>query len=87
VQKVELSMAYKFAGHQVVTHSPSPEDLRRAFESAVCEIHQSDLAANRRLQYRTPIVPRAKLLGLSQASAEKRALSNAARALAELWKV
>jgi hypothetical protein len=56
------------------------------FETAVCEIHQADLAA-RKLQQHAPIVPRARVLGISQASAEKRALSDAARALAQLWKV
>ena len=68
-------------------HSASHEDLRRAFETAVCEIHQADLAVKRSLQYRAPIVPRARLLGISQANAEKRALSDAARALAQLWRV
>jgi hypothetical protein len=89
VQKVEFSpMAYKIAGHSLETHrTPSSEDLRRAFESAVRELHQADLAAKRKLQYRTPIVQRARILGISQASAHKRALSDAARALAQLWKV
>lgn len=67
--------------------SSSPEDLRHVFEAAVCEIRQADGANTGRLQYRAPIVPRAKLFGISQADAEKRALSNAARALAQLWKV
>jgi hypothetical protein len=67
---------------------PSPDDLRHAFEAAVCEIHQAEAgAAAKRLQYRAPIVPRARVLGISQADAEKRALSDAARALAQLWKV
>jgi hypothetical protein len=66
--------------------SPSAEDLRRVFETAVCDIHQADLATKKR-QYRTPIVQRGKILGISQADAEKRALSDAARALAQLWKV
>jgi len=79
-------MAYRIAGQQIGTQqSPSAEDLRQAFESAVCEIHRADLAA--KAQYRAPIVPRARLLGLSQAGAEKRALSDAARALAQLWKI
>ncbi len=52
----------------------------------MCDIHQADLAAKKR-QYRTPIVQRGKILGISQAAAEKRALSDAARALAQLWKV
>ena len=81
-------MASRIVGHNLETHRPpSPEDLRHLFETAVCEIHQGDLGAERRLQYRAPIVPRAKVLGISQADAEKRALSDAARALAQLWKV
>lgn len=89
VQKVEFSpMAYKIADHRIEAHrSPSAEDLRRVFDTAVCEIHQSDLSATKTLRYRTPIVTRARLLGISQASAEKRALYAAARALAQLWKV
>ncbi|HVI07361.1 MAG TPA: hypothetical protein VND65_03605 [Candidatus Binatia bacterium] len=81
-------MAYKFVAPRMEAPlTSSPEDLRRAFESAVCEIHRADRAAEKKLQYRAPIVPRAKLLGLSQAGAEKRALTDAARALAQLWKV
>jgi hypothetical protein len=81
-------MAYKIAGHHIgAQRSASAEDLRRVFETAVCEIHQCDLAAKKRLQYRTPIVQRARLLGISQQSEEKRALTDAARALAQLWKV
>ena len=67
--------------------SPSFEDLRHVFETAVRHIHEDDLAAKKRLQYRTPIVQRGQILGISQATAEKRALSDAARALAQLWKV
>jgi hypothetical protein len=66
--------------------SPTAEDLRRVFDTAVCNIHQANLAA-KKLQYRTPIVQRGRLLGIPQAAAEKRALSDAARALAQLWKV
>ncbi len=57
------------------------------FETAVCDIRQADLAAKKKLQYRTPIVQRERVLGVSQAAAEKRALSDAARALAQLWNV
>jgi len=79
-------MACKVVGHRLEAHpSPSPEDLRRKFKSAVCELHP-DLAAQH-LRYRSPIVPRRKILGLSQVDAERRAVSDAARALAELWKV
>jgi hypothetical protein len=81
-------MASRVTTHQIEAHRPpSPEDLRRVFESAVCEIHQADVAAKKRLQYRAPIVPRARLLGLSKDDMEKRALSDAARALAQLWRV
>jgi hypothetical protein len=66
--------------------SPSAEDLRRVFDKAVCNIHQANLAA-KKLQYRIPIVQRGRLLGIPQAAAEQRALSDAARALAQLWKV
>jgi len=66
---------------------PSVEDLKRVFETAVCEIHQADIEARKKLQFRAPIVSRARILRLSQASAEKRALSDAARALAQLWKL
>jgi hypothetical protein len=76
-------MAYRIVGHRIEAHrSPSPEDLRRKFESAVCELH-ADMAAKKR----APIVPRRLVLGISQADAEKRAVTDAARALAELWKV
>ena len=81
-------MAYKIAEHPAeVRRSPAAEDLRRVFESALCEIHEADVAANKQLQYRASIVPPARLLGISRARAEKRALSDAARALAKLWKV
>jgi hypothetical protein len=85
-----LKMAYKMtASHIEAQRAPSPDDLKQVFETAVCEIHQADVAAaaRKKLQYRAPIVSRARILGLSQAGAEKRALSDAARALAQLWKV
>jgi hypothetical protein len=81
-------MAYKILNQRIETHRPSsPEDLRRKFETAVCELHQANVAAKKRLHYHSPIVPRRRILGISQADAEKRAVSDAARALAELWKV
>ena len=80
-------MAYKSEAQTTETHrQPSPDDLRHAFEAAVGEIHRADAAA-KKLRYRVPIVPRAKILGISRENAEKRALSDAARALAQLWKV
>lgn len=83
-------MASRIEVHNLISNRPtSPDDLRHAFEAAVCEIHHADsgTAVAKKLQYRAPIVPRAKVLGISQADAEKRALSDAARALAQLWKV
>jgi hypothetical protein len=80
-------MPHKTPQHVEAQPSPSPEDLRRVFEAAVCEIHQADVDAKKRMQYRAPIVSRAKILGLTQAGVEKRAVSDAARALAQLWKV
>jgi hypothetical protein len=62
----------------------SAEALRQVFETAVVEIHQPDL-----IKRRLPIVQRNR-----QAAAlncpdgrEKRALSDAAQALAQLWKL
>ena len=63
----------------------SPEDLQRAFEAAVGEIHQAGHAMQR-LRYRTPIVQR-NPEPPSRVETEKRAVSDAARALARLWKV
>jgi hypothetical protein len=82
-------MAYKIVDHRFVDHRIeaqgrlSAEDLRRKFESAVCELHPADFAAKKR----QPIVPRRKVLGISQADAEKRAVTEAAQALAVLWKL
>ena len=81
-------MAYRIANQSIQTQrTASAEDLRRTFETAVCELYQTDLAAKKRLQHHVPIVPRQRILGLSQADAEKLAVSEAARCLAALWKV
>jgi hypothetical protein len=81
-------MPSKIAGRCIEPYRSFPaEDLRRVFETAISELHEADLAASKRLQYRTPIVQRREILGISQANAEKRALTDAARALAQLWKV
>jgi hypothetical protein len=89
VQKVSpASMEYKPAVPRIENHRPpAADDLRRTFEAAVCKIHQADLAAGKKPVYRTPIVPRRNILGLSPAGVEKRALMDAAHALALLWKV
>jgi hypothetical protein len=75
------------AQHMQPRRAASPEDLRREFEKAMIEIHQAGFPADKKMQYRSPIVQRAKRLGVSQARAEECALSDAARALALLWKI
>ncbi len=66
---------------------PVPKNLKRAFEVAVHDIYEAGLTG-RVSRYRTPIVQRAGIRPLeSSGSAEKRALSDAAKALALLWKV
>jgi hypothetical protein len=80
-------MAYRIAGQSIETQrSLSPDDLREAFETAVCAIHNAD-PAHKKPQPGVPIAPRSKISGTSQSATEKRALSDAARALAQLWKV
>ena len=81
-------MASRLLNHNIEAHRPvSEEDLKRRFERAVCELHQADVVAKKHLKHHSPLVPRRRILGISQADAEKRAVLDAARALAELWKV
>ena len=81
-------MAYKIVGRNLEAHRPtSAEDLRRMFETVLCELHQVDVIAKKKPQYRVPIVQRARRLGISQADAERRALADAARVLTQLWKI
>jgi hypothetical protein len=81
-------MTFKIAAHNLEAHrQASADDLRRVFETVLCELHEADLNAKKKLQYRTPIVQRARHLGISQAAAERRALAEAARVLTQLWKV
>lgn len=66
---------------------PVTMNLKRTFENAVRDIYEAGLEGGASRQ-RTPIVQRAGLSAVeSKANAEKRALSDAARALAQLWKV
>jgi hypothetical protein len=75
-------MASKIASRYIEpSPSLSPDDLKRVFEAAMSKLH--DVADPKRLRYRTPIVQR----GISQADTEERALKDAARALAQLWRV
>jgi len=65
----------------------TPKNLQRAFETAVRDIYQVGLTG-KTSQYRTPILRRPnKDTVVSPASAEKRALTDAAKALAQLWKI
>jgi len=66
---------------------PPAKNLQRAFETAVRDIYEVGLTG-KVSQYRTPIVQRAGATAPgSYVDAEKRALSDAARALAQLWKI
>jgi hypothetical protein len=81
-------MASRITAYHIEERRPAAvEDLKRAFDSALCEIHQADLAAKKKLQRQVPIVQRARRFRISQADAEKLALSDAVRALAQLWKI
>jgi hypothetical protein len=62
-------------------------NLKRTFENAVRDIYQTDLNG-KTSQSRTPIAQRAGTdVSETRAIAEKRALSDAAKALAQLWKI
>jgi hypothetical protein len=66
---------------------PVTMNLKRTFENAVRDIYQAELDG-KASRYRTPIAQRsATHAPEAKAIAEKRALSDAARALAQLWKV
>lgn len=64
---------------------PVTMNLKRTFENAVRDIYETGLTG-KASRYRTPIVQRARIPE-SPVNAEKRALSDAAKALAQLWKV
>jgi hypothetical protein len=70
--------------NNVIQRVRSAENLRQVFETAVVEIHQAEQASRR-----LPIVQRNRpATGLNcPGSTEKRAVSDAARALAQLWKI
>ena len=65
---------------------PLPGNLKREFENAVRDIYEAELdgkAAN----YRKPIFQRSRIAAQPGINAEKRALADAAKALAQLWKI
>jgi len=61
-------------------------NLKRTFENAVRDIYQVGLTG-KPSNYRTPIVQRAGMTTETSETAQKKALSDAAKALAQLWKV
>ena len=63
-----------------------PKDLQRVFEMALGEIQQAQ-NAGQHSSYRTPIFHRGAKSAPLPAPSEKRAVSNAAYALAQLWKI
>ena len=65
---------------------PMTRNLKRSFENAVRDIYRAGMTG-KVSQYRSPIVQRAGAPSDSYVNQEKRALSDAARALAQLWKV
>jgi len=66
---------------------PVAINLKRTFENAVRDIYETGLTG-KPSRYRTPIVQRARNTAIeSGANAQKRAVSDAARALAQLWNV
>jgi hypothetical protein len=68
-------------------NQPPAKNLKRAFECAVHDIYQAGLTG-KVSQYRTPIAQRAgTTASASIPDAKKRALSDAAKALAQLWKI
>jgi hypothetical protein len=66
---------------------PISKDLQRTFEAALRDIYQVGLTG-KASRYRTPIVQRPRTApSESYLSAEKRAVTDAAKALAQLWRV
>ena len=65
---------------------PVNTNLRRDFEQAVRDIYQAGLNA-KTSTYRMPIVQRSSAAPDNSEHAQKKALSDAAKALAQLWKV
>ena len=65
-------------------NTSSAEDLRQVFETAVVAIHRPDL-----IQRRLPILQRNRQATAlnCQDGRERRAVSDAAQALAQLWKL
>ena len=71
------NMTMKFA------NASSPNELRRAFERAISNTKGDNSSS----PSRRPIAFRKGTLGLSKEAEEKKALTDAARALAQLWDI
>ena len=65
---------------------PVNMNLKHAFENAVRDIYHADVK-QKGAAYRTPIFKRSAVPSESSENLEKKALSEAAKALAQLWKV
>lgn len=66
---------------------PLARNLKHEFESAVRDIYQTALGG-KKANYRKPILRRpGDTPADSKVNAEKRALADAAKALAQLWKI
>lgn len=74
------------ASKTVTQIPPVNLNLKRTFENAVRDIYQAALTG-KVSNYRTPIVQRPSAPVDSSANAQKKALTDAAKALAQLWKV
>jgi hypothetical protein len=61
-------------------------NLKRTFENAVRDIYQAGMTG-KASNYRKPIVRRSRVPEESSENEQKKALSDAAKALAQLWKV
>lgn len=73
--------------HKTVQEALPAFNLQRMFENAVRDIYQAGLTG-KSSRYRTPIVQRRfNAPEAASESAKKQALSEAAKALAQLWKV
>ncbi|HEY3974170.1 MAG TPA: hypothetical protein VGM18_14275 [Candidatus Sulfotelmatobacter sp.] len=66
-----------------IANATSPDELRRTFESAIAKT----LAADACNPSRRPIAVRNRTIAPNDEAAEKRALTDAARALAQLWNI
>ncbi len=72
---------------RTLTQFPAVDvNLKRTFENAVRDIYQAGLNG-RTPSYRRPIVQRVAGPPASSEATQKKALSEAAKALAQLWKV